>query len=146
MRLATYNPWQLLDELHSGFDGFGQGRGTDRKASGETAVHWRPTVDIKEKVDGFVLYVDVPGIDPKDIEITVDKGVLTIRGERVAETEEDGEQYARLERARGVFYRRFALPSSADAEKVEAHGKHGVLEVVIPKRDEHQPRRIPIAA
>ncbi len=148
MKLVACDPWKLFDELHTGLGGI-LARGlpsVDDRDSGVNGVQWQPTVDIKEETNRFMLYADIPGIDPTDIEITMDKGILTIKGERSTENKEQGERYSRLERSQGVFCRRFALPTSADAEKVEAHEKHGVLEVVIPKREEHQPRRIPIAA
>ena len=72
----------------------------------------------------------------------MDKGVLSIRGERSAEERSEGERYSRIERAHGVFYRRFALPESADPEGISATGKHGVLEITIPKRAESTSRRI----
>ncbi len=148
MKLVAYNPWTFLDELQSGMGGlFARDLPcVNDRDSDVIAVRWQPTVDIKEETNRFVLYADIPGVAPKDIEVTMDKGVLTIKGERNRENKEEGDRFSRLERSHGLFYRRFALPTSADAEKVEAHGKHGVLEVVIPKREEHQPRRIPIAA
>lgn len=105
---------------------------------------WAPRVDVKEDDKRFVILADIPGIDPADIEVSMDKGVLTIKGERKQETSEEGARFARLERAHGAFLRRFALPDSADAEGITAHGRHGVLEVVIPKRAESAPRRIAI--
>ncbi|RME34289.1 MAG: Hsp20/alpha crystallin family protein, partial [Gammaproteobacteria bacterium] len=87
-----------------------------------------------------------PGIDPKDIEITMEEGVLTIRGERSIEEETQEGQYHRIERARGTFYRRFSLPDTADPERIEAHGKNGVLEIVIPKLEKVQPRKIEVRA
>lgn len=148
MKLVAYNPWKLFDELQAGMGGFVRParRGVDDQNSEGNVTRWWPTVDIKEERDRFVLYADIPGVDPTDIEVTMEKGVLTIKGERSAENKEEGDRFSRLERSHGVFYRRFVLPTSADADRVEAHGKHGVLEVLIPKREEHQPRRIPIAA
>ena len=148
MKLVAYNPWTLLDEMNAGMDRlFSHGR--SRTGGGKTAVTpapWHPSVDIKELDDRFVLYADMPGIDPEDIEVTMEKTILTISGQRSADKAAEGDRYAHLERVQGVFYRRFALPASADGEKVRASGKHGVLEVVIPKREKAQPRRIPIAA
>ena len=148
MRLAAYSPWKLFDERHSGMGGLLVRAlpGADERDCDVNGVQWSPTVDIKEETNHFLLYADIPGVDPTEIEITMDKGILTIKGERSTGYKEESDRFSRLERRHGVFCRRFALPRSADAEKVEAHGKHGVLEVVIPKREEHQPRRIPIAA
>ena len=105
---------------------------------------WAPRVDIKEDDKRFVILADIPGIDPADIEVSMDKGVLTIKGQRKQETAEEGTRFTRLERAHGAFLRRFTLPDGADAEGITAHGRHGVLEVSIPKRAEAAPRRITI--
>ena len=105
---------------------------------------WAPRVDIKEDDKRFVILADIPGIDPAGIEVSMDKGVLTIKGERKQEHLEEGHRFTRVERAHGAFLRRFALPDSADAEGITAHGRNGVLEVSIPKRAESAPRRIEI--
>jgi len=106
--------------------------------------HWRPAVDIKEEDNRFLIKADIPGVDPKNIEITMEDGVLTIKGERTSEKEEKREDFRRVERSRGTFYRRFSLPDTADAEKIEANGRDGVLEIVIPKQDKVLPRRITV--
>ncbi|MFB3101211.1 MAG: Hsp20/alpha crystallin family protein, partial [Gammaproteobacteria bacterium] len=105
---------------------------------------WRPAVDIKEEEDRFVIYADLPGIDPKDIEITMDQGVLTLKGERSEETKEEREGYRRVERVSGSFYRRFSLPDTADSERIEAKGKNGVLEITLPKHEKVQARKITV--
>jgi HSP20 family protein len=101
-------------------------------------------VDIREDKDAYVLHADVPGVDPKDIEVHMENGVLTIRGERKSETKEERENYKRVERVRGTFYRRFTLPDTADADKISAKSVNGVLEVRIPKQETVQPRRISV--
>ena len=108
---------------------------------------WAPAVDVKEEADAFVISADVPGVDPEHIEVTMDKNVLTIKGERqIDETTEGENGYRRVERVHGSFYRRFSLPDTADAEGISASGKHGVLEVRIPKKVAVQPKRIKVAA
>ncbi|MDZ7828406.1 MAG: Hsp20/alpha crystallin family protein [Halofilum sp. (in: g-proteobacteria)] len=105
---------------------------------------WVPVVDIKEEKDRFVLHADLPGVKREDIDITMEDGVLSIRGERrLEEIQEEGE-YKRIERAYGSFYRRFSLPDTADADNISARSTDGVLEVVIPKRESVKPRRIEI--
>jgi HSP20 family protein len=74
----------------------------------------------------------------------MDKGLLTIRGERSSETSEQTDRFSRIERRYGSFHRRFALPDSADPEGIQARGRHGVLEITIPKRPESAPRRIQV--
>lgn len=105
---------------------------------------WAPRVDIREEDKRFVIEADIPGVDPKDIEVHMDKGILSIRGERKSESKTDGQNYTRVERSHGVFHRRFALPDSADANGISAKGRHGVLEIAIPKKPETTPRKIEI--
>lgn len=105
---------------------------------------WAPRVDIKEEPERFVIFADIPGVDPKDIEVQMDKGILTLKGERASEAGSEGERYTRRERAWGSFYRRFALPDSADADGITATGRNGVLRIDIPKRPETTPRRIEV--
>ena len=108
-------------------------------ASGNS--QWQPPVDIREEAGRFVIRADLPGIDPQDIEVQMDKGILSIQGERKADVAADDANYTRAERRHGSFHRRFALPDSADAEGI-ASGRNGVLEVSIPKKPETTPRRI----
>ena len=99
-------------------------------------------MDIREDANRFVILADLPGIDPAEVEIWMDKGILSIKGERRNEISEQGDRYSRIERRYGSFHRRFALPDSADPEGISADGRHGVLEISIPKRPETTPRRI----
>ncbi len=141
------HPWndlrRLSEEVNRAFnDALSQnGDGTNVVTSS-----WAPAVDIRETTESFVLAADIPGVEPKDIEVTMEKGVLTIRGERKLEAREDGGEqgFRRVERLHGAFHRRFSLPDSADAEGITARGAHGVLEIVIPKKKTVQPRRIEV--
>ncbi|MGH8314706.1 MAG: Hsp20/alpha crystallin family protein [Steroidobacterales bacterium] len=107
---------------------------------------WLPPVDIKEEPSGFVIHADVPGVDPKEIEVTLEQGVLTIRGQRKTETREENDGLRRVERVSGQFFRRFSLPDAAAQDGVEAKYANGVLEVRIPKQPQAEPRRIKVAA
>jgi HSP20 family protein len=146
MNIVRYRRWpgqNPLDEFRQVFDSLFD----DQSRSDESSVvtsQWVPSVDVKEENDRFVLYADLPGIDPDDIEVSMDKGLLTIRGERSSESSSETERYSRIERRYGSFHRRFALPESADPEGIEARGRNGVLEIVIPKRPETSPRRIQV--
>jgi HSP20 family protein len=145
MSMIRYNPRVangLQDEIKQVFDRFFNESETDQ--SNVVTSQWVPRVDIKEEDQRFVILADIPGVDPKHIEIHMDKGILTIRGERQSESKEEGERYSRIERSRGLFYRRFALPDSANSDGIEARGNHGVLEISIPKRPETTPRRIAV--
>ncbi|MCB1568814.1 MAG: Hsp20/alpha crystallin family protein [Xanthomonadales bacterium] len=116
----------------------------DADQSNVVTSQWAPRVDIQEEDGRFVIFADVPGVDPADIEIHMDKGILSIKGERKTASSEDSAKFSRVERAHGVFYRRFSLPDSANAEGVTATGRHGVLEISIPKKPETTPRRIQV--
>jgi HSP20 family protein len=148
MSLSRYNLGlspAVRDEFKQAFDVFNKLANLEEgDQSNVVTSQWAPRVDIKEEAGRFLILADIPGVDPKDIEISMDKGILTIKGERSSESTDERERYTRLERSRGLFYRRFALPDSADAEAIKASGKHGVLEIVIPKRPETTPRRITI--
>ena len=116
----------------------------DGDASSVVTSQWTPRCDIKEEAERFLILADLPGVDPKDIEISMDKGILSIRGERTTEAKAEDERFSRIERAHGVFHRRFALPESADADGITATGNHGVLQISIPKRPAATPRRIQV--
>ncbi len=144
MSLIRYNnPWNLLNNLQRELYTPEYNRLSDDDASVATA-NWAPSVDISEDEKAFTLLADIPGVDPKDIEISMEKGVLTIKGERQSEHVEEKENYRRVERESGQFYRRFTLPDSADADKIEAKSEHGVLKITIPKQEVAVSRRIEI--
>ena len=146
MRYRTFNPQGgLHHELKQAFDKFFATVDEGDQSSVVTA-QWNPRVDIKEEAARFVILADIPGVEPKDIEVHMEKGVLSIKGERRGESKQEGETFTRVERSRGLFHRRFALPDSADADGITASGRHGVLEIVIPKKAETTPRRIAINA
>jgi HSP20 family protein len=109
-----------------------------------TAAAWAPAVDIKEDDGAYVLRADVPGVDPKDIELNMENGVLTLRGERKSETKEEKDNYHRIERVTGSFFRRFTLPDTVESENISAKYANGVLEVRIPKQEKVLPRRIEV--
>jgi len=105
---------------------------------------WAPRVDIREEGGRFVIRADVPGVDPAAIEVSMDRNVLSISGERAADPTDASGRFSRQERSHGPFHRRFVLPDIVDAEHISASNRHGVLEIVIPKRAESAPRRIVI--
>jgi HSP20 family protein len=146
MSLVRYEPWvgvrQLQDDINRLFSGLSTGD------SSSVTADWVPSVDINEFEEKFQLYVDLPGVEPKDVDITLENGVLTISGERFMQAEKAEENVVRrrTERGSGRFYRRFILPESVDAEKVKATGRNGVLEILIPKQAKALPRKIEVAA
>jgi HSP20 family protein len=133
---------RLQDEINRLF-----GNARDNDSSSATAM-WIPLVDIHEYTNRFELHVDLPGVDPATVELTLDGGILTLSGERAPPTRKDSEevQGRRVERGHGQFHRRFVLPDTADSEKVNATGSHGVLTITIPKQAKAMPRRIQIGS
>ena len=146
--LTRYEPWNALRQIHDEMNRvFGQMPARSDDGSEVFATGWVPAVVVKEEDQRFLITADVPGVEPDQIEVTMENGMLTIKGERKAETTDEREGgYRRVERSHGVFYRRFTLPDTADAEKVTATGKNGVLEVVIPKKEAVQPKRISVSS
>jgi HSP20 family protein len=147
MAITRYSPWQvqgtqLQDEIRNVFDRFFSNETADQ--SNVVTSQWTPRVDIREEDTRFAIFADIPGVDPKDIEITMEKGILSIKGERKAEAAEQNGKLTRTARSHGLFYRRFALPDVADADGIKANGRNGVLEISIPKRPETAPRRISV--
>jgi HSP20 family protein len=149
MAIVRYEPWHVVNRLHQTLDQvfnnqFSNDALSSPEASSSPSVSWVPRVDIHEEKDRFVVLADVPGVDPKDIDITAENGVLTVRGERRAEKRETENGYERVERVSGAFLRRFTLPEGANTDSIKAKQTNGVLEVTIPKTPAVQPRRISI--
>ena len=142
MTLTRYEPWSLhralLNEISRSVETNSQ------DASVGATADYAPAVDIAEYSDKFVLSADLPGVDPSKVEITLENSVLTLSGSREKTVEVTDVESRRSERLLGKFYRRFALPDTVDGESVTATGKHGVLEISIPKRAAVQPRRITV--
>ena len=150
MALVTrYEPWTVLNQLQRELERSFENLRTDlERGEGETAatVEWAPAVDIKEEADRYVVHADLPGVKPDDIDVDLHNGILTIKGHRETEAKEEKENYKRIERIYGSFYRRFALPESVDEEKIEAKYDNGVLTINIPKKPQHQPKKITVQA
>ena len=145
MSITRYDPFRelrmLQDEvnrlfssnLSRSFDDEGLMRGA-----------WTPSVDIYENKDQIVLEAELPGMNREDFELTIENNVLTLRGERRFEKQDDTDNYHRVERAYGSFTRSFTLPQTVSAEDATAEYKNGVLRVVLQKREEVKARRIEI--
>lgn len=147
MALMRYEPWRGLDRLHDEMDRLFRSYlpvESDNERS-SSVCDWTPAVDVKEEDDRFLIMADIPGVDPTDIEVHMDKGMLTIKGERKNEAREEHNGYKRVERVYGSFFRRFTMPDTADAENIKAESKNGVLEITIPKKPAEQPRRIEVS-
>ncbi len=145
MNIRRYEPWSIFDLMQRELSPYSRRR-TPLYDDNNTVADWVPAVDIVEEKDKFVLTADVPGVDPADIEVSMDAGVLSVSGERHSETSDETDGLKRVERISGKFYRRFTLPETADAEGIAAKSNNGILEVTIPKQPEIQARRITVEA
>lgn len=134
----TFDPFRDLSAAQEQLDRM-VGRSFGRNA-------WVPSLDVRETEDKFIVMVDLPGLDPKDVEVTLEDGVLTLRGEREFTRNVDEEQFHRIERSYGSFARSIRLPRVADTERVEASFDKGVLSIEVPKREEAKPRTIDVKA
>ncbi|WP_309567470.1 Hsp20/alpha crystallin family protein [Coxiella-like endosymbiont] len=121
----------LQEDINRLFEPFGWS--TENQLGDAFSREWSPRIDIKDMNDNYLIRADIPGVDPKAIEISIENNVLTIRGEKETETQEKKEDFLRVERTKGAFIRRFSLPESVNAERIKAKTKHGVLEILIPK-------------
>jgi HSP20 family protein len=139
--LTRFDPFRDLfrmqDELGRSFD--------DRLGlrAGES-LGWTPACDVFEDGEAVTLRFELAGVEPKDVEIRYENGVITLRGERKMEKEEKKENYHRVEMSYGSFTRSFSLPAVVDAEKIRAEAKNGVLTVTLPKKAEAKPRPITV--
>jgi HSP20 family protein len=142
MALVRYEPTNLFDQFNNEINRFLNVAPRQRAANQDR--NWMPAVDIREEDDRFVLSADIPGVERKDVEVTMEDGVLTIKGERHAETEEKREGFHRRERVHGTFMRQFTLPDTVNADNISATVKEGVLHIEIPKQAKPEPRRITV--
>jgi HSP20 family protein len=114
----------------------------DRTESGVQT--WAPAVDIYEDDQNLVLKAELPGFDPKDVEVRIEDGTLYLKGQRKFESDVKKENYHRIERSYGSFARTFSLPGSINADSVKAEYKDGVLTLTMPKKEEAKPKTIKI--
>ena len=147
MSLVRYEPYGLLNRFQNELNRLGMLDSADAvndDSSNVAVSQWRPAVDIKEEENQYTILADIPGVDPKDIDITMENGVLSIKGEKHDEHVEEGNGFKRVERSSGSFYRRFSLPDTTDAENIKAESKDGVLKLVLPKHKKAQAKKITV--
>lgn len=143
MAIMRYEPWSLLNQLQKELDSSYE----DNSGEGSVSTaEWAPAVDIKEEENQFVLFADIPGVKPEDIDVHMEAGVLTVKGKKESESKTEKEGFKRVERTYGSFYRRFNLPDSADSDAIQAKCKYGVLEIIIPKREAVKPKKINVTS
>jgi len=145
MSQLIYSPFTALNQLHRElgrvFDD-GAAFPADDNPLGRNA--WVPQVDISEDEHRFLVTADLPGVNPKAVDVTVDGNILTIRGERATDSSASGAGYKRRERISGAFIRQFALPETVDGKSITARAANGVLEIKVPKGERHQPVNITV--
>ncbi len=145
MNQLIYSPFNRLNDLHRSLDSvFDLRYPSSEEPDTYEARDWIPQVDIRELDDSFSVHADVPGVEAKDIDITLDKNVLTIRGSRSNATSNEGKGIKRRERVSGTFVRQFTLPDTADGERISARANNGVLDITIPKTEKHKPLSIAV--
>ena len=143
MPLIKYNPFADVDEFPTGLRVF-QDTVNRLLSDQATTRPWAPAVDILETENDLVLKADVPGVDLKDIDIQLENGTLTLKGERKLETEEPKKGFHRMERSYGSFVRYFTVPDTVDSEHVQADYHNGVLTVTLPKKEIAKPKAIKV--
>jgi HSP20 family protein len=146
MAIIRWDPFRdlvtLRDRMNRLFEDAVSTARTDEKDM--ISSSWAPAVDIYEDEKQLVLTAELPGINEKDVDIKIEDNTLIIHGERKLEKETREENYHRIERAYGSFYRSFTLPNHIDQDKIQAEHENGVLKIVMPKKPELQPRKVKI--
>jgi HSP20 family protein len=145
--LTRWEPLKELEDLQNRLSSL-FGRAPVRRPDGKeeiTLAEWAPVADIIEDDKEYVVKAELPEVKKEDVKVTVEKGVLTISGERKLEKEEKNKKYHRVERAYGSFVRSFMLPDDANAENVKAEFKDGILTVHISKTEKAKPKQIEVA-
>ncbi|HEU4384889.1 MAG TPA: Hsp20/alpha crystallin family protein [Anaeromyxobacteraceae bacterium] len=138
--LTRWDPFRdvlrLQDEMTRLFD--------DRFARTTESMGWTPPCDIYEDGEEVTVRCELAGVDPKDVDIRFENGVLTVKGERKLEKEDKKDNYHRVELSYGTFTRSFSLPGTVDPEKIRAETKNGVLVIHLPKKPEAKPKAIQV--
>lgn len=149
MAIVRWDPFRdlvtLQERMNRMFDESYRGAGRSGSEDWALGGAWAPAVDIYEQDGNIVLKAELPGVDPKQVDVRLENNTLTLSGERKVDNEVKQESYHRVERAYGSFTRSFTLPSTVDQEKIKADYKDGVLKVTLPKREEAKPKQINIA-
>ena len=146
MPIVRWDPFKELTTLQDRMNRLFEDAAGRRGDAGEDYVsgRWMPPVDVREGKDHLEIFAELPGIDPKSVEVSVENRVLSIKGSRNFEKATEDETYHRVERAYGTFERSFTLPTNVDPERIQANYRHGVLALTLPKREEAKPRSISI--
>jgi HSP20 family protein len=147
-RMRSLIPWReshLVEEARKEFDdAFRRFFGASFELNGNGKTTWTPHVDVTESDKSVVVKADLPGVDAKDVEITIEDGVLTLKGEKKEEREEKQKNYRRMERFVGTFYRAIPLPTGMDDGNVTANSAKGVITITVPKKPSAQPKKVAV--
>jgi HSP20 family protein len=140
MSLMRHQPWSFADRWQPDFEHLFRAR----SVASEPAGTWVPSVDVQEEGDRYVVRADVPGVEAKDIDISAEDGLLTIRGVRTTKERSNSDGFEHVECFTGTFLRRITLPAFAQLDSIKAHYTNGVLEIEIPKQARAEAKRITI--
>jgi HSP20 family protein len=142
---GKWNPFKEMEDLQNRLSSFFNWTPMRHKSMEDMTVsEWSPLVDITEDDKEYLIKAELPEIKKEDLKVSVENGILSIRGERKKEVEEKGKRYHRVERAYGAFTRSFSLPDDADVSKVNAEFKNGILNVHIGKSESARPKSIDV--
>jgi HSP20 family protein len=149
--MTTMMRWDPFQDLRSAQDEMAQmspmlahALGLHAQQGSATATAWAPALDISERKDAYLVTVELPGLKPEDLDITMEDGLLTIQGERHFTSESSEQQFHRVERSYGAFRRSITLPAHVMAEGIQASFEDGVLQILVPKMEEAKPKRIQV--
>jgi len=143
--IAPWRPFRELERMRREMDRLWDSFFEERpRRKAEEIGEWFPSLDVSETKNDLVVKAELPGMDPKDIDISLGEGVLTIKGEKKQEKEEREENYHLIERSYGSFTRSVRLPREVQSEKISASFKNGVLKVTLPKSEEAKKKEIKI--
>lgn len=145
MTLVRWNPYRELATISDRLDRM-MGEAFPGFRRDDSFGAWVPPVDVFERAENLVIRVELPGVDKDDLDVQIENGVLTLRGERKRDADFDEDKAYRVERVYGAFTRSFTLPTTVDASRIAASYKDGILEIVVPKMEEAKPRRVKIQA
>jgi HSP20 family protein len=149
--MTTMTRWDPFQDLRSAQDEMAQmspmlahALGLHAQQGDARATAWAPALDISERKDAYLVTVELPGLKPEGLEITMEDGLLTIQGERIFAHDSSEQQFHRVERRYGAFRRAITLPAHVMAEGIQASFEDGVLQILVPKAEEAKPKRIQV--
>jgi HSP20 family protein len=145
MNFVRWNPLNEMSLLQSQMNRLFDTALHGLPGESNTTANWAPPVDIYETENDLVVHFDLPGVDPKQVDVSVENNVLAVRGERHFAEKQNQENFHRVERSYGTFARSFTLSRSVDPDKIRANYKDGVLTITLPKAEAAKPKRIQIA-